>query len=88
VPTVAETLPGYEVVNAYGMVVPAGTPRDVVARLQAEVVKAMDDPEIRAKLIAQGTDPVGSTPEAFGAFLKAETVKWRKVVKDADIKAD
>lgn len=88
VPTVAETLPGYEVVNAYGMVVPAGTPREVVARLHAEIVKAMNDPEIHAKLVAQGTDPVGSTPEAFGAFIKAETAKWRKVVQDANIKPD
>lgn len=88
VPTVAETLPGYEVVNAYGMVVPAGTPREVVSRLHTEIVKALNDPEIHAKLVAQGTDPVGSTPEAFGAFLKAETAKWRKVVQDGNVKAD
>ena len=88
VPTVGEILPGYEVVNAYGMVVPAGTPRDAIARLQSEVVKAMSDPEIKAKLLAQGTDPVGSTPGAFGAFLKGETVKWGRVVKEANVHVD
>ncbi len=88
VPTVGETLPGYEVVNWFGTVVPAGTPRDVVSRLHTEVVKVLRLPEIRERLVAQGTDPVGNTPEEFGAFMKSETAKWAKVIKEADIRAE
>jgi tripartite-type tricarboxylate transporter receptor subunit TctC len=88
VPTANETLSGFEVVNWYGMVLPAGTSRDVIARLHAEIVKAMNIPDIREKLIAQGTDPVGSRPEAFAAFMKSETAKWAGVIKAANIRAD
>ena len=88
VPSASETLPGFEVVNWYGMVLPTGTPREVIARLHSEIVKAMNVPEIREKLVAQGTDPVGSTPEEFGAFMKAETVKWARVIKSANIRPD
>lgn len=83
-----ETLSGFEVVNWYGMVVPAGTPRQIIARLHAELIKAMNLPEIAEKLIAQGTDPAGTSPEAFGAFMKAETGKWAQVIKSANIRAD
>jgi len=88
VPTVAETLAGYEVVNWFGMVVPAATPRDIVTRLHAEVVKALRLPEIRERLLANGADPVGSSPEEFGAFMKSEAAKWAKVIKEANIHAD
>ena len=88
VPTAIETLPGFEVVNWYGMVLPVGTPREVVARLHTEIVKAMNVPDVREKLIAQGTDPVGSTPQAFGAFMKSEMVKWAGVIKSANIRAE
>ena len=87
VPTLNETLPGLEVENWYGMVLPAGTPRELAARWHAEIVKVMNLPDIRARLDAQGTYPVGSTPEAFGAFRKAEETKWARVIKDAGIKA-
>ena len=85
-PTVAETLPGYEVDNWYGMVVPAGTPQAAVQRLRDEVVKAMAIPEIRERLLLLGQVPVGSTPEAFGAFMKAEGVKWLKLIREANVK--
>lgn len=88
VPSANESLPGFEVVNWYGMVLPAGTPSDVIRRLHGEIIKAMNVPEIREKLIAQGTDPVGSTPEEFGAFMKSETAKWARVIKAANIRAD
>jgi tripartite-type tricarboxylate transporter receptor subunit TctC len=88
VPVAADTLPGFEVVNWYGMVLPAGTSREVIRRLHGEVVKAMNVPDIREKLVAQGTDPVGSTPEDFGEFMKSETAKWAKVIKAANIRAD
>jgi tripartite-type tricarboxylate transporter receptor subunit TctC len=88
VPAASETLSGFEVVNWYGMVVPAATPRSVISRLRAEIVKAMSVPEIREKLIAQATDPVGSTPEEFGAFRKSEEAKWGRVIKAANIRPD
>ena len=88
VPSASETLPGFEVVNWYGMVAPAGTPREVIARLHAEIVKAQSIPDIREKLIAQATDPVGSTPREFGAFRKAEEAKWARVIREANIRPD
>lgn len=88
VPRANETLPEFEVVNWYGMVLPAGTSRDVIRRLHTEVLKAMNVPDIREKLIAQGTEPVGTTPEEFGAFMKSETAKWALVIKAANIRAD
>jgi len=88
VPTVSETLPGYEVVNWFGLVVPVMTPRDVVARLHDDFIKVLQTPEVKEKLVAQGTDPVGSTPEEFGAFMKAETAKWARVIREANIRAD
>jgi tripartite-type tricarboxylate transporter receptor subunit TctC len=88
VPPANETLPGFEVVNWYGMVLPAGSSREVIRRLHAEIIKAMAVPDIREKLIAQGTEPVGTTPEEFGAFMKSETAKWALVIKAANIRAD
>ena len=88
IPAANETVPGFEVVNWYGMLLPAGTPREVTGRLQREIAKVMEIPEIRDKLIAQATDPVGSRPEEFGAFMKAETVKWARVIKAANVKPD
>ncbi|MGE0314786.1 MAG: Bug family tripartite tricarboxylate transporter substrate binding protein [Lautropia sp.] len=85
VPAVAETLPGFEAVNWYGMVVRAGTPPAAIDAIQTEVARAMQDPEIRAKLVAQGTDPVGSTPAAFGAFMKSESARWAKVIEESGI---
>lgn len=88
VPAMNETLPGFEVVNWYGMVLPAGTARDVIGKLHGEIVKVMNVPDIRDKLIAQGTDPVGSTPEQFGAFMKSESAKWGRVIKEANIRPE
>jgi tripartite-type tricarboxylate transporter receptor subunit TctC len=86
IPTIRETYAGYEVQNWYGMVLPAGMPRELVNRLHADISKAMNAPDIKAKLIAQGTDPVGSTPEAFAVFRKAEEGKWARVIKEANIR--
>lgn len=88
VPTVGETLRGYEVVNWFGMVVPAGTPHDIVNRLNQEVVKVLRLPDIHERLLTNGAEPVGTSPEAFGAFMKSETAKWAKVIKEANIHAD
>ena len=88
VPAVSETLPGYEVTNWFGMVVPAATPRDVVTRLHAEILRVLRLPDVRDSLIAQGTEPVGSSPEEFGAFMKSEAAKLARVIKEANIRAD
>ena len=88
VPAMKETLPDLVVLNWYGMVLPAGAPREVVTRLHAEVVKAMQAPEIHSKLVSFGFDPVGSTPQEFGAFRAAEERRWARVVKEAQIKAE
>jgi tripartite-type tricarboxylate transporter receptor subunit TctC len=83
-----ETLKGFEVVNWYGIVTPTGTPTRVIERLHNDIAKAMSIPDLREKLIAQGTDPVDSNPKAFGAFMKAESAKWARVIRDANIKSD
>lgn len=88
VPTVADTLPGYEVINWYGMVVPAATTRPVIARLYGAVAKVLSLPEIRESLVAQGADPVGSTPAEFATFMKSESAKWAKVIKAAGIRVE
>ncbi len=83
-----ETLKNFEVVNWYGIVAPTGTPPRVIERLSSEIQRAMNIPELREKLIAQGTDPVDSNPKMFGAFMKAESAKWAQVIKQANIRAD
>ena len=66
----------------------AELPREIVLKLQAEIGRALKNPDIRAKLVAQGADPVGSTPEEFSAYMRAETAKWARVVKASGAKAD
>lgn len=88
VPTAGETVPGLEVDNWYGMVAPAGTPRGVIARLQGEIVRVINSPEVREKLVAQGIEPVGSPPEALEKFMKSEILKWARVIKSANIRPD
>ena len=88
-PTVSESgLPGYVVTSYYGILLPAATPKDIVARLNAETVKAMAAPDIRERLSAEGADPAGGTPEQFAAFLRAEIDKWGKVVKAANLRTE
>ena len=87
-PAIAETLPGYDVVNWYGMVVPTGTPRDIIVRLRNEIVKALSIPEVREKMIALGTEPVGGTGEELNKLMKAERAKWASVIKQSNIHPD
>jgi len=89
IPTMAEAgVPGYELVSWQGVFAPAGTPKDIVKRLQSEIVKILAMPDIRERLDALGVEPVGNTPEEFSAFQKAEIAKWAKVIKDAHIEAN
>ncbi len=87
VPTIAETgLAGYEVNNCYGILVPARTPRAIVAKLNSEIVRILRAPEMRAQLESLGFDVLGTTPEEFTAFAKADLAKWAKDLKAAGIK--
>jgi len=82
IPTIAESgLPGYDVTTWHGLVAPAGTPRPIIDRLHAEVVKALNSPSVRDKFKAAGIVPVSSTPEEFAAFTQRELDRWRIVVK-------
>jgi hypothetical protein len=85
-PTVAEAgLKGFEVNNWYGIFLPTGTPKDIVAKLNAEVVKALAAPDVKKRLIEAGIVATSSSPEGFTAYVKAESSKWAKVIKDAGI---
>ena len=88
IPAVAESVPGYESVAWFGMLAPAGTPKDVIARLHQEIVAILRMPEIVERLARDGTDVVASSPEAFAAYIRDEMVKWAKVVKSAGIKSE
>jgi tripartite-type tricarboxylate transporter receptor subunit TctC len=89
VPTVAEAgLKDFEVTTWYGVLAPAGTPRPIVSRLNAELVKIMHAPDVKERLAAMATDPLTSTPEEFAAYLKREIAKWGDVVRKANLKAD
>ena len=89
VPTVAESgVPGFEAWAWQGLVVPAGTPQEVMTRLRVEYSKAVGDPALRQKLIDAGVEPLTSTPEELAAYIRSETAKWAKVVKEANIKVE
>ena len=88
-PTMQEAgVPGYESATWYGVVAPVATPRDIITKLNSEMVAILKQPELRDRLAADGADPLGSTPEAFGLHLKSEIAKWAKVVKAAGLRAD
>jgi len=86
IPTIAEAgVPGYEAVQWYGVLAPAGTPGDIIGKLHAGVVRAVQNPEVRKRLMNDGAEPVGSSPAEFAAYIKAETDKWARVIKAAGI---
>jgi len=87
-PTVGETLGGFEAASWVGVVAPRDTPREIVARLHREFAGALEDPDVRAKLVAQGFDIVGSTADEFLRFVAAESDKWAKVIREYDIKVE
>jgi tripartite-type tricarboxylate transporter receptor subunit TctC len=89
VPTIAESgIPGYAVDNWYGVAAPAGTPREMIARLNAELVKILAMPDVRERYANEGSETAPTTPEQFGAFIRAEVEKWGKVVRAANVKVD
>jgi len=89
VPTAAEAgLPGFEVTTWYGVLAPAGTPRAIVERLNTELGRIMLAPELQPRLADMATEPRSGTPEAFAAYLREETAKWGKVIRDAGLRAE
>ncbi len=89
VPTISEAVfPGFEASNWYGFVAPANTPKEIVAKLNQELHRAMASPDVSHALLAQGMEPTPSTPEEFGAFIKSEIAKWAEVVKARGIKVE
>jgi tripartite-type tricarboxylate transporter receptor subunit TctC len=86
VPTFAESgLPGFEAASWQGLMVPAGTPRAIVARLHREVVRILQMPEIRDPIVENGSEIGGNTPEEFAAFIRADRERWKKALADARI---
>jgi tripartite-type tricarboxylate transporter receptor subunit TctC len=87
-PTIGETVKDYEASTWYGLLVPARTPKNIVTTLHGQIVKFLSAREMKDKLIAQGFEPVGGTPEEFGAYIKSEIAKWGKVIRTAGIKPE
>jgi tripartite-type tricarboxylate transporter receptor subunit TctC len=85
IPPIAEQLPGYDASTWYGILVPAGTPQDIVRKLNGELVRITQLPEMKERLLAQGLQPVASDPGQFAAALKEDFQRWSKLVKDAGI---
>ena len=87
-PAVAEALPGFEVVGWYGVMGPAGLPAPIVAKLHDEFVKVLKRPDVHDRIVADGSEPVGSAPEEFRQFMLADLAKWAKLVKESGAKLD
>jgi tripartite-type tricarboxylate transporter receptor subunit TctC len=87
-PTVAETLPGYEVTTWFGVLAPAATPAAIVSRLNQEIVAILQMPDIRSRLADMGVDVVASSPEAFSAYIRTELVKWTELIKAVGLKPE
>ena len=89
-PTIAEAgkLPGFDASSWFGLLAPAGTPADIVARIQQETAKALASPAVKERMLAQGAIPGGGTPAEFAKFIESETAKWAKVVKASGAKVD
>jgi len=89
IPTIAEAgLPGYEVLQWYGVLVPAATPREIITRLNGAVTHAVQNPKVRSRIVADGGEPVGNTPEEFTRILHTDYKKWGDVVRQAGIRVD
>ena len=89
VPTIAEAgVPGYEVVGWNGILAPAKTPRAIIERLNADIVKVIRTPEVEADILAQGIEPIGNTPEEFGRIIRADVERWGKILKVTKTKAN
>jgi tripartite-type tricarboxylate transporter receptor subunit TctC len=88
IPAIAETVRGYEVVNWFGIVAPAGTPKPIIARINKALNEALESPDLVKTLAAQTAEAAGGTPDAFGSVIKADYAKWAKVVKASGARVD
>lgn len=89
VPTIAESgFPGFDASSWFGLVGPAGLPREIALKLQTEIARILKEPVLREKFIQQGADPIGNTPDEFAQYMKDETAKWAKIVKASGAQAD
>lgn len=88
IPAVAEALPGFEVVGWYGIIGPANLPKPIVARLHEELTKILNRPDVRERIVADGSEPASITPEDFRQFMLADLTKWARVVKESGAKLD
>ncbi len=89
IPTISEAgVPGFELASWYGLLAPANTPREIIAKLHAALVKALAVPEVREHIASFGTEPIGNTPEEFAAQIRSDLVKWAKVARTANVHAD
>ena len=89
VPTIAESgVSGFDTGIWHGFLTTGGTPREIVARLNAEIVKALNSPDVKEQFISRGLLPIGNTPEQFDAYIRTEMSKWSKIIKEAGIKVD
>ena len=88
VPAISEMLPGFDISSWQAVFAPAGVPKPIVDRLAAEMIKAINDPDVKSKLVAQGIEPGGMSPAELAAFQKSEVAKWAKVIKAGNIKLD
>jgi tripartite-type tricarboxylate transporter receptor subunit TctC len=87
-PAIADFYPGFETTSWVGAIAPAGTPRTVIERLNAALVKILAEPDIKARFDTQSAEIVASTPEQFGEFIRSESEKWGKVIREKGIKAE
>ena len=88
-PTVAESgVAGFDASSWFGLTGPAGIPREITMKISADIARVLKVPEMRDRFIAQGADPVGSTPDEFSAYMRSETAKWARLVKASGARAD
>ena len=89
IPTLDESgLPGFRITAWVGVVAPKGTPNEIVQKLNLEIGRALKEPEFARQMSAMGLDPLGSTPQEFGAFLRTEIPRWKQIVQDAEVKVE
>jgi len=87
-PLVADTIPGFNVASLFGLIVRAGTPRPIIDKIQKDTARVLNKPEIKARLESMGVEVVGSSPEQFESFVRAELAKWATVIKASKIRVD
>jgi tripartite-type tricarboxylate transporter receptor subunit TctC len=88
VPAVAEAVPGFEVVGWYGVIGPAGMPGAIVAKLHDELLRVLAQPDVRERILHDGSEPVGSSPAEFRSFMSGDLEKWAKLAKESGAKLD